>query len=502
MHEPPLLLEREVVDALPLLGRAEREQRQDLGLAAREQRGAVGARRHVDLTGDRADLLRAAAVGPPLLDGDLAPHEILVDRIDRLLDVLPREDVLHRRGSRLGFGGRRSDRERERDLVDDPCEEQVALRRLELLRVLLGIRERAQLAFELLAHGADDRVQASLLEQLREPPPDLRAPHDVRLRRVHRDGRAELLLELLDDRLALAEPLAVDALADPAALALLELGDGLGVEQLGLAGRAAQLLLRLADDPDLAVSELERREDRVLGNLVGPAFHHGDGVLRAHDEQVEPRLLEIRQRRVDDEPAVRVDSDPHRSHRAQERQRRDHQRRRRPVDREDVVGDDLIGGEDGGDDLDLVLVALRPERPDGTVDHPGGEDGALGRPALPLEETAGDLPGGVHPLLDVDGQREEIGAFPAFETSLRGGQHHCIAGPNDDGAVGLLGQMSGLELHLAATDGARHRVAPRNNDRHVPSSSSGRRQGGGLRQPRRSGPRGSLKLPPAPAGGG
>src|SRR4029079_8053003 len=79
--------EGEVVDALTLLRGAERERGEDLSLAACEQAGAVGARVDADLDLDRPDLLGAATVWAPLLDGDLLPHEVLVDRLARLLDL-------------------------------------------------------------------------------------------------------------------------------------------------------------------------------------------------------------------------------------------------------------------------------------------------------------------------------------------------------------------------------------------------------------------------------
>ena len=124
VHEPPLLLERQVVDPLAFLGRPEREQREDLGLAAREERGAVRARSHVDLAADRADLLRAAPVRATLLDCDPPAHEILVGRLGGLLDELLGHRVLDRHVARLAAGG---DRERQLELVDDAAVEQVAL---------------------------------------------------------------------------------------------------------------------------------------------------------------------------------------------------------------------------------------------------------------------------------------------------------------------------------------------------------------------------------------
>src|SRR5581483_10236600 len=97
VHVAALFLEGEVVDALPLLRGAERERREDLRLAAREEAGAVGTRVDADLDVDRTDLLRAAPVRPALLDRDLLADEVLVDRLGRALHELLRQRVLHDR---------------------------------------------------------------------------------------------------------------------------------------------------------------------------------------------------------------------------------------------------------------------------------------------------------------------------------------------------------------------------------------------------------------------
>ena len=81
-----------------------------------------------DLAVDRADLVRAAPVRAPLLDRDLLADEVLVDRLGRPLDELLRQRVLDQRA--LAVDRRRADRERQLDRLDDPLEEQVALRRL------------------------------------------------------------------------------------------------------------------------------------------------------------------------------------------------------------------------------------------------------------------------------------------------------------------------------------------------------------------------------------
>ena len=74
--------------------------------------------------------------------------------------------------------------------------------------------------------------------------------------------------------------------------------------------------------------------------------------------------------------------------------------------------------------------ALGEERADRPVDQPRGEDFLGRRPTLALDEAAGKLARGIGLLAVVDGQREEVEAFPA-----RGGddgdQRHGVADPDD-----------------------------------------------------------------------
>ena len=113
---------------------------------------------------------------------------------------------------------------------------------------------------------------------------------------------------------------------------------------------------------------------------------------------------------------------------------------------------DHVGREDRGDALHLVAVPLREERPDGPVGHAGGEDGALRGAPLPLEEAARDLAGGVHALLDVDRQREEVRAFARLRPALGRAEDDGLTGADDHRAVGLLGHLACLERNLLAAD--------------------------------------------------
>src|SRR5205823_6295699 len=111
---------------------------------------------------DRTDLLRSATVRTELLDSDLPADELLVDRLCGPLHVGLRERVLRRRGLPVADG--RADRKRQRHRLDDPVEEELALRRLQLLRVLFGIRERPQVGLDLLAQRREHGLEPRALE--------------------------------------------------------------------------------------------------------------------------------------------------------------------------------------------------------------------------------------------------------------------------------------------------------------------------------------------------
>ena len=127
----------------------------------------------------------------------------------------------------------------------------------------------------------------------------------------------------------------------------------------------------------------------------------------------------------------------------------------------------------------------RAQRP---VDQAAGQDGLVGWAALPAEERAGDLAGGVHALLDVDGEREEVDALADRLGGGGGDEDHGVADAPATAPRRLAGQLAGLEgqgLVGAADDGAATRdgvqpwdVSSRSRDR----SRSCRRPGGASSQ--------------------
>src|SRR5207249_2770150 len=119
-------------------------------------------------------------------------------------------------------------------------------------------------------------------------------------------------------------------------------------------------------------------------------------------------------------------------------------------EREDVGVVLPVVREHGGDHLGLAVEALREERTEGAVDQAGGEDLLLRRPALALEEAAGDLPGGEGLLLVVAGEGEEVDALARGGERRRRDQDDGLAELHEGGPPGLLGHAAGLDRQVTA----------------------------------------------------
>ncbi len=197
---------------------------------------------------------------------------------------------------------------------------------------------------------------------------------------------------------------------------------------------------------------------RVLG---GAGLDHDEvdaAVLVAASDhhQIEHGIAEMLVRGHGDPLAV---DEPHAdsAERPLEGDRADGQRRRGAVEREDVVGVLLVDRQDRGDDVRLGLEVLAERRAQRPVDQAGGEDGLLGGSPFPPEERAGDAPHRVHALFDVDGEREEVDAFPQAAAGGGGGEHLGAPCRDDDGAVGQLRQLAGPQDDLRLADPAAYR---------------------------------------------
>ena len=136
---------------------------------------------------------------------------------------------------------------------------------------------------------------------------------------------------------------------------------------------------------------------------------------------------------------------------AEERDLADRQGGRRGDGAEDVRVVLLVRREDRQDDLDVVLVALGEERPDGPVGQASGQDRGLRGARFALDEAAGDLPGRVHPLLEVHREREEVQARAGLGP-VRGAEDDSVAVGDGDGSAGQPGELARLDGQGAAAE--------------------------------------------------
>ena len=336
------------------------------------------------------------------------------------------------------------------------------------------------------------------------PRPSMRTPSStVRLRMAAFWMRAGRLLDLLLAPLELVAELG-EGLGDGGVgggVALGLAGDGAGLGEVGaderldlgldvvlvvedrreLERRDAAAGLDLLDELVLEVDRLldphlaglEPVGDHLFGDLRGAGFvvvprllgaaglHHHDGDVVTDaapgDDQLEGALLHLFEGGVRDPGALGAVGDAHGADRALERDARDRQRRGGAVDGEHVVGVLAVGAHDRDDDLGLVAEAVGEGRAQRPVDQAAGEDGGVGGTALPAEEAAGDAPGGVHPLLDVDREREEVDALTHALGGVGGDQCFGAGDLGDHGSLALEGQLARLEREglVGAADGPR-----------------------------------------------
>ncbi len=335
-------------------------------------------------------------------------------------------------------------------------------------------------------HDADLSVERADVRETATVDADLVAQHPLpdQLLGQRTEGRPDLLLTTLvrradlgkHRRLQFVEPILAVVLAGDRE----RLGEVLGnvgldgfehvvlvVEEArefdNLLGRLlGETALCLAHLPDERLGRLESLGDDLLGRCLltradplprrlrrlGLDHHDRDiaalGDAAGHDH-VEDGLLDLAVRGEADPLAV-DQRHPGGTDGAAERQPGELGGHRRRIDREDVVRRVGVQGQHRNDDLHLVAEARHEGRTQWPVDQPAGQDRVLRRPSLATEERAGDPAGGVHPLLHVDGEREEVELVLRVLTDRRGRQQHGFFVEIGDGRPGrLLGKLSGLE---------------------------------------------------------
>ncbi len=380
------------VDLLLHLEHVQGGDAQDLGFAALEQGGAVHARHDVHFGGQGADVAQATAVDAVVLGQDATAHDLALQLLEGVADLLVLLGVVH-----VGelFG------ERGLDVLLDLVDAVLA-------RQLLRDGQR------LVEVGVGDLVDAvvQILGVLRE---------ELEFLGFLGGFLLELALGLanhLDERLGGFQTGGDDF--------LVRLGLAFVVDEVPgvLAGAGLD-----HGDGDIAV------------------FDDAAG-----DHDLEHRALTLAPARESDPLAI-DEGQTHAGDRAFERQTGDHGGCGGRVQRDHVVGVVRVDGQHGFDDLHLVAQRVREQRTQRAVDDAAGENGLGARTAFTTEERARDLAGGVHLLFHIHGQREEVVVLLRAGTGGGGGKHHRIVIEiGGDGSIRLLGETSGLEAQRALAE--------------------------------------------------
>ena len=102
-HEGLAALALEAIDDLRIAGGAERRHDERLRLTAGEERGAVGARQHAHLHGDRPDRPGVAAVDARLAVQDPLAHDVALELEEDAVDLLRRSTWARRRSQECSW---------------------------------------------------------------------------------------------------------------------------------------------------------------------------------------------------------------------------------------------------------------------------------------------------------------------------------------------------------------------------------------------------------------
>ena len=228
--------------------------------------------------------------------------------------------------------------------------------------------------------------------------------------------------------------------------------------RLPIPGGLAHFFLELTNETDYRLHLLVTMEHGVqhdaFGQTLGLGFHHQHGVLGSGNDQIEIRFGELRQGGIQYVLAVDI-TDPRRADGTAEGHAGNRHRRRRADERGYVRIDFRVQRHHGGDDLHLLLEALRERGSQGPVDQAAGEGFLFGRTPFALEKTAGDLAGGVGFFLIIDRQREEPAIGIGVGVAYHGYQYDCVTEAGENGAGCLAGDFSRFEDQIvcAVADG-------------------------------------------------
>ena len=214
-----------------------------------------------------------------------------------------------------------------------------------------------------------------------------------------------------------------------------------------------QLLLGFDQFADRLITEVDRLDDILLGQLVASCLHHHHTFRGAGDDQIKIPAFHLAVARIEDE-VIAEEAHPHGRHRAVEGDTRQQCGNRGTGHCQYIRRDPFVQRETGGHHLKVIPEPTREQRPHRPVNQTGCEGGALRGPTFTALVAARDPSCGVQPLFVIADQRQKIDAF-ASAGAGGGHQDGGIATFNENRSARLGGKSSGGQSNLASVKGDR-----------------------------------------------
>ena len=233
---------------------------------------------------------------------------------------------------------------------------------------------------------------------------------------------------------------------------------------LSLAYSLLHLILESNDLLDFLVTEENGLQNNFLWQLISTSLNHHNCITGASNGQIQIRLLTLLNSRVDNKLPINT-AYTHTGNRAHERNIRNSQSTGCTNHSCNLWCIVLLYGQYGSYNLYIISIALWEQRTNRTVNETAAQNCRLARTTFSLYKTARNLANGVHLLLIINGQREEINALTRLLRSGSSNQYNGFTITNQNSTICLLchlaslnGKSSAAKLHFKTL----HQVFPPN----------------------------------------
>ncbi len=194
----------------------------------------------------------------------------------------------------------------------------------------------------------------------------------------------------------------------------------------------------------LVVGQLNGLKHQIVGDFVGPGLDHDHLFAGRHHSHIQVGFFGLLSGGVDHQLSVHI-ADLQRAHRTAPGDVGDCQGGGGADEGGNFRGAVVVHAHDGTHNRHVVAEVAGEQGTDWPVNDAAGENTLLAGTPLPAEEAAGDTAHGVHLLLKVHAEGEEVDAVPRAGGGGGRDQDSGLAVCDHHGGVGQLGDLAGLQ---------------------------------------------------------